>query len=215
MHESDQVMRQLGFRQTILLPPKNIRSLHKVNLRGRTGEDWLKFHKEYINIWEYKYHFSLIREPFLTLEFVIAPEYMSWFRHHNKLYLLLEEVMGRQHCMRRPQRPHRNPRYVFCTTFVASVSHANAYDKTDILATFDNFTILSAIEKRATFGLSAIVDGRAFASDWRPARWRLLGAPIRHGGFEREGKGCQNITVLKGSERPQNDVVLGANPISI
>ncbi|KAK5843172.1 hypothetical protein PVK06_005615 [Gossypium arboreum] len=39
MHESDRVMRQLGFRKAILPPPKGIRSLHKVNLWGRTDDD--------------------------------------------------------------------------------------------------------------------------------------------------------------------------------
>ncbi|MFQ6660905.1 hypothetical protein Gotur_029246 [Gossypium turneri] len=51
-----------------------------------------------------------IRELIITRELASAPEYMTWFRYHDKPYLLLNEARGRQHHTRRPRRLHRNPR---------------------------------------------------------------------------------------------------------
>ncbi|MBA0828162.1 hypothetical protein Goarm_012875 [Gossypium armourianum] len=39
MHKSDQMMRQFGFRQTLLSSPQDIGALQEVDLRGRTDED--------------------------------------------------------------------------------------------------------------------------------------------------------------------------------
>ncbi|KAG8472626.1 hypothetical protein CXB51_034310 [Gossypium anomalum] len=50
MHESDRVMHQFRFRQSILSSPQDIEELHKIELRGRTDEDWEKFHAKYIYI---------------------------------------------------------------------------------------------------------------------------------------------------------------------
>ncbi|KAH1082655.1 hypothetical protein J1N35_022416 [Gossypium stocksii] len=36
MHESDEVLRQFGFRQTIPSAPQDIEDLHHINLRRRT-----------------------------------------------------------------------------------------------------------------------------------------------------------------------------------
>ncbi|MFQ6659396.1 hypothetical protein Gotur_028307 [Gossypium turneri] len=52
--------------------------------QGRIDGDCPKFHDEYINIWECRYDFILIREPVIAWELAIAPEYMPCFRHHGK-----------------------------------------------------------------------------------------------------------------------------------
>ncbi|MBA0792964.1 hypothetical protein Gohar_017409, partial [Gossypium harknessii] len=83
MNESDQVIRQFRFRKTILPPPQDTEALYKVDLQGRIDGDWPKFHDEYINIWECRYDFILIREPVIAWELAIAPEYMPCFRHHG------------------------------------------------------------------------------------------------------------------------------------
>ncbi|MBA0736934.1 hypothetical protein Gogos_010420, partial [Gossypium gossypioides] len=87
-----------------------IRALHKVNLRGKTDEDWLKYHKQYINIWEHRYDFLPICEPIVAWELVTDSEYMPWLRHHGKPYLLPKEAKGRQRSPRRPQRSNQNLR---------------------------------------------------------------------------------------------------------
>ncbi|MFQ6637439.1 hypothetical protein Gotur_012514 [Gossypium turneri] len=43
-------------------------------------------------------------------ELATSPDYMSWFRHHGKPYLLLEEARTRQHRIRRLRQHHINPR---------------------------------------------------------------------------------------------------------
>ncbi|MFQ6657816.1 hypothetical protein Gotur_027332 [Gossypium turneri] len=52
IYESDRVMRQFEFRQTILPSPQYIEPLYKVDLRGRIDEDWPTFHGQYLNIWQ-------------------------------------------------------------------------------------------------------------------------------------------------------------------
>ncbi|MBA0676879.1 hypothetical protein Goari_018326, partial [Gossypium aridum] len=91
MHESDRVIWQFRFRKTILSPPQDTEALYKFDLHGRIDKDWLKFHDEYINIWECRYDFILIREPIISWELATAPKYMPWFRHHGKPYLQSEE----------------------------------------------------------------------------------------------------------------------------
>ncbi|MBA0777815.1 hypothetical protein Gotri_005788 [Gossypium trilobum] len=40
-----------GFRQNIPSSPKELKELHKIDLRRRTDKDWLKFYTKYIYIW--------------------------------------------------------------------------------------------------------------------------------------------------------------------
>ncbi|KAH1091267.1 hypothetical protein J1N35_018524 [Gossypium stocksii] len=91
MHESDKVMQQFGFRQTIPSSPQDIEDLHYIDLRGRIVENWPTFHMEYINLWNNRYNFLPIRKPIIVMELAYDLEYMSWFRHHGKPYLLAEE----------------------------------------------------------------------------------------------------------------------------
>ncbi|MBA0725152.1 hypothetical protein Golax_021757, partial [Gossypium laxum] len=76
--------------------PKTSKHCTMVDLQWRTDEDWPKFHNECINIWEHRYNFILIRKPIITRELTTTLKYMSWFRHHDKPYLLLKEERGRQ-----------------------------------------------------------------------------------------------------------------------
>ncbi|KAH1038977.1 hypothetical protein J1N35_040720 [Gossypium stocksii] len=39
IHESDRVMRQFGWRQKILPPPRDMEALHKLDLRGKADEN--------------------------------------------------------------------------------------------------------------------------------------------------------------------------------
>ncbi|MFQ6658243.1 hypothetical protein Gotur_027593 [Gossypium turneri] len=49
-------------------------------------------------------------EPIIVLQFVCAPDYMSWFRIHDKPYLLSEEQRHWQFRVEREQRGPLNPR---------------------------------------------------------------------------------------------------------
>ncbi|KAG8481434.1 hypothetical protein CXB51_026237 [Gossypium anomalum] len=88
MHEFGQVMRQLRFRQSILSSPQDIKELHKVDLQGRTDEDWAKFHAKYIYILEHRYDFIPMRKPILAPDLATSPCYRTWFRHYGNPYLL-------------------------------------------------------------------------------------------------------------------------------
>ncbi|MBA0612971.1 hypothetical protein Godav_013501, partial [Gossypium davidsonii] len=78
--------------------------LHKIDLWGRLEEDWPTFYKKYIKMWEHRYDFLPTPKPFLTPELATSPDYMGWFRHNDKLYLLPTLEKGRQHRCRRPRR---------------------------------------------------------------------------------------------------------------
>ncbi|KAK5785399.1 hypothetical protein PVK06_039982 [Gossypium arboreum] len=57
MYESDRVLRQFGFKQLIPPAPYDIKDLYPIDLHERTDENWLKFHAQFINIWNNKYEF--------------------------------------------------------------------------------------------------------------------------------------------------------------
>ncbi|MBA0727674.1 hypothetical protein Golax_000642, partial [Gossypium laxum] len=49
------------------------------------------------------------REPIIAYVLACDSEYMPWFRHHGKPYLLVKEARGRLHHIRRPRRAPRHP----------------------------------------------------------------------------------------------------------
>ncbi|MBA0783220.1 hypothetical protein Gotri_000974, partial [Gossypium trilobum] len=59
-----------------------------IDLRGRLEEDWPTFYKKNIEIWQCRNDYLPMNEPFLTLELVTSLDYMDWFRHNDKPYLL-------------------------------------------------------------------------------------------------------------------------------
>ncbi|KAG8472799.1 hypothetical protein CXB51_034729 [Gossypium anomalum] len=110
MHESDQVMRQVRSMQRIPLPSQELDDLYNIDLRGRLEEDWPTFHKKYIEMWERRYDFLPMCEPFLILELATSPDYMDWFNYNDKSYLLPDSERNRQRRRRRPRRGPINPR---------------------------------------------------------------------------------------------------------
>ncbi|MBA0749394.1 hypothetical protein Gogos_003330 [Gossypium gossypioides] len=79
-------------------------------MRGRLDEYWATFRKKYIEFWQYRYDYLPKREPFLMSELATSLDYMDWFRHHGKPYLLLASERSRQHHRRRPRQGSINPR---------------------------------------------------------------------------------------------------------
>ncbi|MBA0705782.1 hypothetical protein Golax_017943, partial [Gossypium laxum] len=68
MHESNRVLQQFGFRQSIPVAPQYLDDLHHIDLRERTNENWPMFYAQFINIWNNRYDFL----P--THEAIIVPE---------------------------------------------------------------------------------------------------------------------------------------------
>ncbi|KAK5771985.1 hypothetical protein PVK06_048243 [Gossypium arboreum] len=90
MHQTDRVLRQFGFRQSIPEEPNVLDEQQKINLQ-LTNMNWSLFWSKYIKIWENQYYYILDRELIIVPELACIPDYMSWFRIHGKPYLLLKE----------------------------------------------------------------------------------------------------------------------------
>ncbi|KAK5825294.1 hypothetical protein PVK06_020109 [Gossypium arboreum] len=91
MHELNRVLPQFGFRQSILVAPYDLDDLHSIDLWGRSNENWIRFHAEYINIWNNRCKLLPHREAIIALELACYSEYMPWFRLLGKPYLLSKE----------------------------------------------------------------------------------------------------------------------------
>ncbi|XP_052478369.1 uncharacterized protein LOC105775361 [Gossypium raimondii] len=89
MHESDRVIQQLGCMQLISPQAPKFNDLYKIDMCGRLDEYWATFHKKYIEFWQYRYDYLPKREPFLMSKLATSLDYMDWFRHQRKPYLLL------------------------------------------------------------------------------------------------------------------------------
>ncbi|MBA0777879.1 hypothetical protein Gotri_005841 [Gossypium trilobum] len=68
MHESNRVMRQLRLRQSIPVAPQDLDDPYPIDLRGRPDEIWIRFHGEYINMWNNRYEFLPPQEAIVALE---------------------------------------------------------------------------------------------------------------------------------------------------
>ncbi|MBA0644038.1 hypothetical protein Goklo_028256, partial [Gossypium klotzschianum] len=90
MHQTDKVLWQFGFRQSILEAPKVLDDEHKIDLR-KSNTNWLVIFLEYIKILENQYDHIPTREPMIVSKLACASDYMPCFRIHDKLYLLSEE----------------------------------------------------------------------------------------------------------------------------
>ncbi|MFQ6657994.1 hypothetical protein Gotur_027448 [Gossypium turneri] len=109
MHQSDRVLRQFGFRQSILVALEVLDDHHKIDLR-QLHTNWLRFWLYYIRMWEDRYDYIPTREPIIVSKLACVPEYMPWFRIHGKPYLLSAEERQRQLRVQRERRVPLNPR---------------------------------------------------------------------------------------------------------
>ncbi|MFQ6622890.1 hypothetical protein Gotur_002578 [Gossypium turneri] len=74
------------------------------------GEAWIKFHAEYINMWNNQDEFLPHYEAIFAPKLACYPEYMSWFRLVGKPYLLSEEDRSGQPHTNRPQQLPTHPK---------------------------------------------------------------------------------------------------------
>ncbi|KAI3448596.1 hypothetical protein Pfo_005261 [Paulownia fortunei] len=78
-HHLERVMRQFGMRQYI---PPDIpayeHTLHDVNRRARSGEDWARYHREYVSQWANRHQFIIVN-PSITGSDSTEPRYMDWY----------------------------------------------------------------------------------------------------------------------------------------
>ncbi|KAI3463403.1 hypothetical protein Pfo_020066 [Paulownia fortunei] len=73
-HHPERVMRQY-------IPPDipaYEHTLHDVDRRGRSGEDWARYHREYVSQWANRHQFIIINPP-ITGSDSTEPRYMNWY----------------------------------------------------------------------------------------------------------------------------------------
>ncbi|MBA0798294.1 hypothetical protein Gohar_008899 [Gossypium harknessii] len=63
-------------------------------------------------MWQRRYDYLPMREPFLIPNLATSLDYMDWFRHNGKSYLLSTVEISRKHHRNRPRRGPINPRLV-------------------------------------------------------------------------------------------------------
>ncbi|KAG8493101.1 hypothetical protein CXB51_010425 [Gossypium anomalum] len=90
MHQTNRVLWQFGFQQSIPVTPEVFDDEQKTDLR-QSNTNWSVSFSEYIKIWENRYDYIPTHKPIIVPELACAPDYIPWFRFHNKPYLLLEE----------------------------------------------------------------------------------------------------------------------------
>ena len=78
-HLPDRVMRQFGLRQTIPVTFDTSRALHGMERRGRASQDWLVFHRDYIQLWVARRQ-SIVMGDIVDLPMQHSDPYMLWYR---------------------------------------------------------------------------------------------------------------------------------------
>ncbi|KAH1056341.1 hypothetical protein J1N35_034406 [Gossypium stocksii] len=117
--DSTEVEREQHVRAYIIViieAPQDINDLHPIDLQMRLDENWIRFHAEYINIWNNYYKFLPPRKAIVVPQLACDPEYMPWFRLLGKPYLLSEEDRSRQSHTMRPRWSPTYPRTQYSYT---------------------------------------------------------------------------------------------------
>ncbi|KAL0295320.1 UNVERIFIED_CONTAM: hypothetical protein Sangu_3201300 [Sesamum angustifolium] len=87
MHHPERVFRQFGMVQDI--PPNPLiseRRLHTIDRRGRHGEDWAVFHRDYIVKWNDVQSMLVVR-PEIVNGRGIVPDYMNWYHQITRVQI--------------------------------------------------------------------------------------------------------------------------------
>ncbi|KAL0385522.1 UNVERIFIED_CONTAM: hypothetical protein Sradi_2946500 [Sesamum radiatum] len=87
MHHVERVLRQFGMIQDI--PPNPLvseRRLHQIDRRGRRGEDWVAFHRDYILKWN-DVHSLIVVRPDVGNGRGTVPDYMNWYHQISRIQI--------------------------------------------------------------------------------------------------------------------------------
>ncbi|XP_017624900.1 uncharacterized protein LOC108468532 [Gossypium arboreum] len=114
IQQSDRVLRQFGFRQSIPVELEVLDDEYKVDL-WLLNTDCPGHWSEYIEMWENRYDYIPTREPIIVPELACVPKYMPWFRIHGKSYLLSKEERRREIRVQRERWGLLNPRKMMTT----------------------------------------------------------------------------------------------------
>ncbi|KAL7245333.1 hypothetical protein ACSBR2_000624 [Camellia fascicularis] len=86
MHHPDRIQRQFGFCQTILHNCDTVIAFHELDLRGTKTKDWVKHHKEWIQLWDQHQTHISIGEPWVGDMHDDDP-YMVWYQRITRRYI--------------------------------------------------------------------------------------------------------------------------------
>ncbi|KAK4390003.1 hypothetical protein Sango_2063600 [Sesamum angolense] len=87
MHHPERVFRQFGMVQDI--PPNPLiseRRLHTIDRRGRHGEDWTSFHRDYIVKWNDVQSMLVVRPEIVNGRGTV-PDYMNWYHQITRVQI--------------------------------------------------------------------------------------------------------------------------------
>ncbi|KAL0308094.1 UNVERIFIED_CONTAM: hypothetical protein Sangu_2993600 [Sesamum angustifolium] len=87
MHHPERVFRQFGMVQDI--PPNPLiseRRLHTIDRRGRHGEDWASFHRDYIVKWNDVQSMLVVRPEIVNGRGTV-PDYMNWYHQITRVQI--------------------------------------------------------------------------------------------------------------------------------
>ena len=81
-HAPERVLRQLGYSQTIPLPPRFHDELHDIKHEPNSNSDWGVVHEEYVNMWMVR-HTHVITPPEENWNEFMHATYMAWYNEQG------------------------------------------------------------------------------------------------------------------------------------
>ena len=85
-HLPDRVMRQFGMRQVVPDQFDTLSALHRIDMRGRSDQDWSTVHRDYIQLWMSRHDYIIHGDPFDgTMDY--HDPYMQWYRRITRRFI--------------------------------------------------------------------------------------------------------------------------------
>ena len=85
-HHPERVIRQFGMRQGIPDGCDTSRTLHALDRRGRTGEDWSLRHRDYVEHWDHRLD-HVVPGVFDAAHMLDFDPYMIWYRRITRRFI--------------------------------------------------------------------------------------------------------------------------------
>jgi len=92
-HQYDRVQLQFGTFQEMPTPPNNLEKLHKIDMRGRHGENWQTKHVRWINTWNNCRELTLIGPPIHGPLFHNR-DYIEWYMANSIYFLSVSHLLN-------------------------------------------------------------------------------------------------------------------------
>ncbi|XP_073304170.1 serine/threonine-protein phosphatase 7 long form homolog [Primulina huaijiensis] len=91
MHRPERCLRQFGMLQGIPPPATNFDNFHKLTRQGRNNFDWATYHKDFVEMWNHRYHFVIDGDYVILGTPAITVDYVGW--HHRISQIVLSPAV--------------------------------------------------------------------------------------------------------------------------